>query len=87
MVEARTLPVMTVIKTGLAALLVAVSCIANTLVVGNAQADQYGLRFENASTYLDGGMYYLDAVASVEIGAEPEEALLNGVDLLSLIHI
>ena len=78
---------MTVIKTGLAALLVAVSCIANTVVVGNAQADQYGLRFENASTYLDGGMYYLDAVASVEIGAEPEEALLNGVDLHFLVEI
>lgn len=59
----------------------------------SAQASASGTRFESASTYLDDGVYYLDAFAKVEIGEEPEKALLNGVELhflvevLSLIHI
>ena len=89
MVNARILPGMTVIKTWLIALFITCVCsgLVNSVLVGTAHADQHGMRFENASTYLDGGMYYLDAFASLEIGEEPEEALLNGVELHFLVEI
>ncbi len=45
------------------------------------------MKFENASTYLDDGVYYLDAFATVEIGDEPERALMNGVELHFLIEV
>ncbi len=46
-----------------------------------------GMRFENASTYLDDGIYYLDAFARVELGMAPEEALMNGVELHFLVDV
>lgn len=48
---------------------------------GSARVSSAGLQFENASTYLDDGVYYLDAFARVEIGDEPEKALMSGVEL------
>lgn len=57
------------------------------LAVNMVQANQPSLRFENASTYLDEGVYYLDAFARLEIGDEPEEALMNGVELHFLVEI
>lgn len=57
------------------------------LAVHMVQANQPSLRFENASTYLDEGVYYLDAFARLEIGDEPEEALMNGVELHFLVEI
>lgn len=45
------------------------------------------MQFENASTYLDDGVYYLDAFARLEIGEEPEKALMNGVELHFLIEV
>ncbi len=53
----------------------------------SAQASASGTRFESASTYLDDGVYYLDAFAKVEIGEEPEKALLNGVELHFLVEV
>ena len=44
--------------------------------LGVLQAQE--MRFENAGTFLDDGVYYMDAFAGLEIGEEPE---------LSLIHI
>jgi len=59
-----------------------------TLLAANTVlANQPALRFENASTYLDDGIYYLDAFARLEIGDEPEEALMNGVELHFLVEI
>ncbi len=45
------------------------------------------MRFENASTYLDDGIYYLDAFARLELGEEPEKALMNGVELHFLVEV
>jgi len=89
MANARILPVMIVIKTWLVALLMTTvsSALVNLSVIGDGHANQYEMRFENASTYLDDGIYYLDAFASLEIGDEPEEALLNGVELYFLVDI
>jgi len=50
-------------------------------------ANASSLRFENASTYLDDGIYYLDAFARVEIGDEPERALVNGVELHFIVDV
>ena len=71
----------------LVALWLAVSVISNSLVVSSVDAGQQGMRFESASTYLDDGTYYLDAFARLEIGEEPEEALLNGVELHFLVEM
>jgi len=45
------------------------------------------IRYENAGTYLDDGVYYLDAFALVDLGEEPERALMNGVELFFLVEV
>jgi len=52
-----------------------------------AQLQAQSLQFENAGTYLDDGVYYLDAFARLQIGKEPERALLNGVELHFLVEV
>ena len=52
-----------------------------------AQDITSNLRFENAGTYVDNGVYYLDAFASIDIGEEPERALANGVELHFLVEL
>jgi len=84
MASMRKLPAMDFIIPWLVALSVLLLSIAPA---NSAHADSYGMRFENASTYLDNGMYYLDAFARLEIGEEPEEALLNGVELHFLVEM
>ncbi len=61
--------------------------LAMLLVTCSVQATASGLRFENAGTYLDDGVYYLDAFARIEIGEEPERALMSGVELHFLIEL
>lgn len=54
---------------------------------GLLHAQESALRFENAGTYLDNGVYYLDAFARLDLGEEPERALINGVELHFLVEI
>lgn len=62
--------------------------VAALLLVSSAGlALQPGMRYENAGTYLDDGVYYLDAFARLEIGEEPERALMNGVELHFLVEV
>lgn len=62
-------------------------CLQMCCLCLSAHAGSSAMRFENASTYLDDGVYYLDAFARVEIGDEPEKALLNGVELHFLVEV
>ncbi len=57
------------------------------LLVFSSVVKASGLRYENAGTYLDDGVYYLDAFARIEIGNEPERALMNGVELNFLVEL
>ena len=45
------------------------------------------MRFESAGTYVSNDMYYLDAFARVELGREPLQALVNGVELNFLLRL
>jgi len=45
------------------------------------------MQFENAGTYLDDGVYYMDAFARLEIGEEPERALMSGVELHFMVEV
>ena len=64
-------------------LVIVLSALVLFCSVGIAQGIVSTLRFENAGTYVDNGVYYLDAFASLDIGEEPERALLNGVAVFS----
>lgn len=57
------------------------------MATSSVRASAPSVRFENASSYVDDGVYYLDAFARLEIGAEPEKALMNGVELHFLIEV
>ena len=58
-----------------------------TVVCHTAFANDSDMRYENAGTYLDGGIYYLDAFARLEIGEEQERALVSGVELHFLVEV
>lgn len=58
-----------------------------TSVLAPVSASASGMRYENAGSYLDDGIYYLDAFARIEIGEEPERALMNGVELHFLVEL
>jgi len=45
------------------------------------------IKVENAGTYVDNGVYYVDAFTRLELGAEPERALMSGVHLHFLIEL
>jgi len=60
--------------------MLAVSCNA-------ALATGSGMRYENAGTYLDDGVYYLDAFARLEMGEEQQRALVSGVELHFLVEV
>lgn len=45
------------------------------------------VRFESAGTYLKDGTYFLDSFASVDLGREPVQALVNGVNLHFLVEV
>jgi len=65
-------------------------CVALLVLIGSVtivQANGSGMRYENAGTYLDNGVYYLDAFARLDIGDEPEQALMNGVELHFLVEV
>ena len=68
-------------------LVIVLSALVLFCSVGIAQGIVSTLRFENAGTYVDNGVYYLDAFASLDIGEEPERALLNGVELYFLVEL
>lgn len=53
--------------------------------VGAAAAGS--MRYESAGTYVSNDNYYLDAFARVDLGAEPVQALVNGVELHFLVHV
>ena len=71
--------------------------VAITIVVCCELSYAGSMRFESAGTYVSNDTYYLDAFARVDLGQEPIQALVNGVELhflvqlavykLSLIHI
>ncbi len=45
------------------------------------------MRFESAGTYVSNDTYYLDAFARVDLGMEPIQALVNGVELHFLVQL
>ena len=45
------------------------------------------MRFESAGTYVSNDTYYLDAFARVDLGQEPIQALVNGVELHFLVRL
>lgn len=45
------------------------------------------MRFESAGTYVSNDTYYLDAFARVDLGMEPIQALVNGVELHFLVRL
>jgi len=45
------------------------------------------MRFESAGTYVSNDTYYLDAFARVDLGMEPVQALINGVELHFLVQL
>lgn len=45
------------------------------------------VRFESAGTYLKDGTYYLDSFAKLDLGAEQQQALANGVNLHFLVEL
>lgn len=68
-------------------LVIVLSAVVLFCSVGIAQDIVSTMRFENAGTYVDDGVYYLDAFASLDIGEEPERALVNGVELHFLVEL
>lgn len=50
-------------------------------------ANAGSMRFESAGTYVSNGTYYLDSFARVDLGREPVQALINGVELHFLIEL
>lgn len=59
--------------------------LANLLFLSIAHSST--VRFESASTYLKNGTYYLDSFARVDLGREPSQALVNGVNLYFLVEL
>ena len=56
-----------------------VLAIATAVYCGLAYAGT--MRYESAGTYVSDDMYHLDAFARIELGREPLQALVNGVEL------
>jgi len=59
--------------------------ITASLCAGLAHAGS--MRFESAGTYVSNDTYYLDAFARVDLGIEPVQALINGVELHFLVRL